>query len=131
MYFTSSHESDTPQPVGLADFQGQMRQETAAQPCKIRSPSPWQHTQGIRDGDMPCCAADLSCSVADLVSCAAQQHRFTYNEPMPVESCTQSLCDLALQFGEDDEEGGMVSARVDCALARCFDVMLMVSCNDM
>ena len=38
----------------------------------------------------------------------AQQHRFTYNEPMPVESCTQSLCDLALQFGEDDEEGGMV-----------------------
>jgi hypothetical protein len=28
---------------------------------------------------------------------------------MPVESCTQSLCDLALQFGEDDEEGGMVS----------------------
>jgi len=39
-----------------------------------------------------------------------QQHRFTYNEPMPVESCTQSLCDLALQFGEDDEEGGMVRA---------------------
>ena len=25
-----------------------------------------------------------------------------------MESCTQSLCDLALQFGEDDEEGGMV-----------------------
>ena len=38
----------------------------------------------------------------------SQQHRFQYNEPMPVESCTQSLCDLALQFGEDDEEGGMV-----------------------
>ena len=38
----------------------------------------------------------------------AQQHRFTYNEPMPVESLTQSLCDLALRFGEDDEEGGMV-----------------------
>lgn len=38
-----------------------------------------------------------------------QQHRFTYNEPMSVESTTQSLCDLALRFGEDDEEGGMVS----------------------
>jgi hypothetical protein len=38
-----------------------------------------------------------------------QQHRFTYNEPMPVESCTQSLCDLALRFGEDGEEAGMVS----------------------
>jgi 20S proteasome subunit alpha 5 len=43
-----------------------------------------------------------------VVCLSAQQHRFTYNEPMPVESCTQSLCDLALQFGEDDEEGGMV-----------------------
>ena len=44
-------------------------------------------------------------------SCAlfcSQQHRFTYNEPMPVESLTQSLCDLALQFGESDTEGGMV-----------------------
>ena len=38
-----------------------------------------------------------------------QQHRFTYNEAMPVESCTQALSDLALRFGEDDdEEGGMV-----------------------
>jgi 20S proteasome alpha/beta subunit len=33
-----------------------------------------------------------------------QQHRFTYNEQMPVESCTQSLCDLALRFGEDGED---------------------------
>lgn len=31
-------------------------------------------------------------------------HRFTYNEEMPVESCTQSLCDLALRFGEDGED---------------------------
>jgi len=29
---------------------------------------------------------------------------------MPVESCTQALCDVALSFGEDDEqEGSMVS----------------------
>ena len=34
-----------------------------------------------------------------------QNHRFTYNESMPVESCVQSICDLALRFGEDDEEG--------------------------
>ena len=47
----------------------------------------------------------------------AQQHRFTYNEPMPVESCTQSLCDLALQFGEDDEEGGMVSRFTQSSLS--------------
>lgn len=37
---------------------------------------------------------------------APQSHRFSYNEPMPLESCTQSLCDLALQFGEDDDDGG-------------------------
>jgi hypothetical protein len=41
----------------------------------------------------------------------AQQHTFTYNEAIPVESLTQSLCDLALRFGEedDDDAGGMVS----------------------
>ncbi|CAL5222717.1 g5120 [Coccomyxa viridis] len=48
-----------------------------------------------------------------------QQHRFTYNEAMPVESCTQALSDLALRFGEDDdEEGGM---------SRPFGVALLVA----
>ena len=41
-----------------------------------------------------------------LVCLCVQQHRFSYNEPMPVESTTQSLCDLALRFGEDTDEGG-------------------------
>jgi len=31
----------------------------------------------------------------------AQSHRFSYDEPMSVEACTQSICDLALRFGED------------------------------
>lgn len=48
----------------------------------------------------------------------AQQHSFTYNEPMPVESLTQSLCDLALRFGEDEEEGSM---------SRPFGVALLVA----
>lgn len=44
-----------------------------------------------------------------------QQHRFSYNEAMPVESVTQSLCDLALRFGEDsDEGGGLVSVHHGC-----------------
>lgn len=30
-----------------------------------------------------------------------QNHAFTFNEPMSVESCTQAICDLALRFGED------------------------------
>lgn len=33
-----------------------------------------------------------------------QNHRFSYGEAMTVESTTQALCDLALRFGEGDEE---------------------------
>merc|ERR1712159_16169 len=31
----------------------------------------------------------------------SQGHRFSYNEPMTTESCAQSVCDYALQFGEE------------------------------
>ena len=37
-----------------------------------------------------------------------QNHRFSYGEPMTVESTTQAICDLALRFGEGEEES-MVS----------------------
>ena len=62
---------------------------------------------------MPCCSPTLSISLWHELKCPPypsllQQHRFSYNEPMPVESCTQSLCDLALRFGEDGDDGGMV-----------------------
>lgn len=53
----------------------------------------------------------------------AQQHKFTYNESIPVESLTQSLCDLALRFGEDDEgDGG--------GMSRPFGVALLVAGYD-
>lgn len=31
----------------------------------------------------------------------SQNHTFAYAEPMSVESCTQAICDYALQFGEE------------------------------
>lgn len=34
-----------------------------------------------------------------------QNHRFTYDEAMGVEACTQAICDLALRFGEDRKGG--------------------------
>lgn len=34
----------------------------------------------------------------------AQNYRFTYDEPISVHSLTQSICDLALRFGEDRED---------------------------
>jgi 20S proteasome subunit alpha 5 len=73
------------------------------------------------DEHIGCAMSGLTADARTLVDHgrnATQQHRFTYNEPMPVESCTQSLCDLALQFGEDDEEGGM---------SRPFGVALLVA----
>jgi len=48
---------------------------------------------------------------ADSVCWLPQNHTFTYDEPIKVESCTQAICDLALRFGEgaDEEEASMVS----------------------
>lgn len=59
-------------------------------------------------------------TLIDHARVESQQHRFTYNEPMPVESITQSLCDLALQFGEDDSEEGS-------GMSRPFGVALLVA----
>ena len=47
----------------------------------------------------------------------AQNHYFTYNESMPVQSLTQSLCALSANFGTD-EEGSM---------SRPFGVALLVA----
>lgn len=45
-------------------------------------------------------------TMVDHARVETQQHRFTYNEAMPVESCVQSLCDLAIRFGEDGDDDG-------------------------
>jgi len=60
-------------------------------------------------------------TLIDHARVESQQHRFTYNEAMPVESITQSLCDLALRFGEDDDEGG------GGGMSRPFGVALLVA----
>ncbi|CAN0353353.1 unnamed protein product, partial [Discosporangium mesarthrocarpum] len=39
-------------------------------------------------------------TLVDHARVEAQNHRFTYNEPMRVEALTQAVCDLALSFGE-------------------------------
>lgn len=42
-----------------------------------------------------------------------QNHWFTYNETMTVESVTQAVSNLALQFGEEDADpGAMVSVKL-------------------
>lgn len=50
------------------------------------------------------------CTRATCLCVLAQNHWFTYNETMTVESVTQAVSNLALQFGEEDADpGAMVS----------------------
>ena len=65
-------------------------------------------------------------TLIDHARVEAQQYRFTYNEPIPVESLTQSLCDLALRFGEDDDEGGgMVRERLQNILCMLSNIIIV------
>merc|ERR1712072_472483 len=62
------------------------------------------------DDHVGCAMSGLTADARTLIDRArveCQNHRFTYNEPMAVESITQSLCDVALRFSEegDDDDG--------------------------
>ena len=43
-------------------------------------------------------------TMVDRARVQAQHHWFTYNEPMSVESVTQSVSNLAMSFGKDSED---------------------------
>ena len=62
-------------------------------------------------------------TLVDHARVEAQNHRFTYDEPMPTSALTQSVCDLALSFGEDGEGGGN-------KMSRPFGVALLVAGYD-
>jgi 20S proteasome alpha/beta subunit len=60
-------------------------------------------------------------TMIDHARLESQNHRFTYDEPLRVESCTQAVCDLALRFGEgDDDENERV-------MSRPFGVALLIA----
>merc|ERR1711959_337122 len=76
------------------------------------------------DDHVGCAMSGLTADARTLIDRArveCQNHRFTYNEPMAVESITQSLCDVALRFSEegdgDDED----------QLSRPFGVALLLA----
>jgi 20S proteasome subunit alpha 5 len=71
------------------------------------------------DSHIGCAMSGLTADARTLVDKArveTQNHRFTFDEPMSTESCTQAICDYALQFGE---EGAPMS--------RPFGVALLVA----
>ncbi|GLD64986.1 proteasome subunit alpha type-5 [Lates japonicus] len=68
----------------------------------------------------------ISCAMSGLIADAktlidkarveTQNHWFTYNETMTVESVTQAVSNLALQFGEEDADPGAMSRPFGVAL---------------
>ncbi|KAH9804236.1 proteasome subunit alpha type-5 [Citrus sinensis] len=75
------------------------------------------------DEHIGCAMSGLIADARTLVEHArveTQNHRFSYGEPMTVESTTQALCDLVLRFGEGDEE----------SMSRPFGVSLLIAGSD-
>jgi len=76
------------------------------------------------DDHIGCAMSGLTADARMLVDRArveCQNHRFTYNEAMSVESVTQSLCDVALRFSEEGDHDG------EDALSRPFGVALLLA----
>ncbi|CAL1528710.1 unnamed protein product [Lymnaea stagnalis] len=55
-------------------------------------------------------------TLIDKARVEAQNHWFTYNEKMNIESVTQAVSNLALQFGDDDPDPGAMSRPFGVAL---------------
>ncbi|EJD03496.1 20S proteasome subunit [Fomitiporia mediterranea MF3/22] len=75
------------------------------------------------DSHVGCAMSGLVADARTMIDHArvtAQNHAFTYDEPIKVESVTQAVCDLALRFGESihDEEAMM---------SRPFGVALLIA----
>lgn len=81
------------------------------------------------DQHIGCAMSGLTADARTMIEHArvqTQWHRFTYNEPMSIESCTQCVCDLALKFGEggdsEDEDEGEIGG-----MSRPFGVALLIA----
>jgi 20S proteasome subunit alpha 5 len=73
------------------------------------------------DRHVGCAMSGLTADARTMIEHARVQainHTFTYDEPIKVESVTQSVCDLALRFGEgaDGEEERVMSRPFGVAL---------------
>jgi 20S proteasome subunit alpha 5 len=59
-------------------------------------------------------------TMVDHARVTAQNHAFTYDERIRVESATQAVCDLALRFGESIRDD-------DAMMSRPFGVALLIA----
>jgi len=75
------------------------------------------------DRHVACAMSGLTADARTMVDHArvtAQNHTFTYDEPIKVESVTQAVCDLALRFGESTEDD-------EAMMSRPFGVALLIA----
>jgi len=75
------------------------------------------------DRHIGCAMSGLQADARSLVEHArveAQSHAFHHGEALRVESCTQSICDLALRFGEGAEGEESI-------MSRPFGVALLIA----
>ena len=64
-------------------------------------------------------------TLIDHTRVEAQNYRFNYNEPLPVESCAQSVCDLAVRFGEGKRDKKKKEGEI--RMSRPFGVALLIA----
>eukprot|EP00123_Amoebidium_parasiticum_P019367 comp24760_c0_seq1/m.46873 comp24760_c0_seq1/g.46873 ORF comp24760_c0_seq1/g.46873 comp24760_c0_seq1/m.46873 type:complete len:244 (-) comp24760_c0_seq1:64-795(-) len=75
------------------------------------------------DAHVGCAMSGLTADARTMIDHArveAQNHWFTYNEKIKIESITQAVCDLALRFGEGDDGEERV-------MSRPFGVSLLIA----
>ncbi|CEI90100.1 Putative Proteasome subunit alpha type [Rhizopus microsporus] len=75
------------------------------------------------DEHLGCAVSGMTADARTMIEharVAAQNHRFTYDEKLKVESVTQSVCDLALRFGEGAEGEESI-------MSRPFGVALLIA----
>merc|ERR1712061_590511 len=110
--------------IGIRTNQGVLLAvEKRGEPLKI--PSSIEKILEI-DEHMGCAMSGLTSDARTLVDHArveAQAHWFTYNERMPVESCVNSVADMALDFSDSDKDRKRV-------MSRPFGVALLIGGYD-
>ncbi|XP_049851375.1 proteasome subunit alpha type-5-like [Schistocerca gregaria] len=85
-----------------------------------RLTEPWSVQKILEiDSHIACALSGLVPDARTLIDHArvdAQNYSFNYSEPIPVESVIQSICDLALRFGENNEDEDVMSRPFGVAL---------------
>jgi 20S proteasome subunit alpha 5 len=108
--------------VGIKTNQGVVLGAERRVTSPLLEPSSVQKAQKI-DTHIGCVMSGFVADSRTLVEHArveAQNYRFTYGEPIRGETCTFSICDLSLQFGEGGKK----------VMSRPFGVSFLIGCVD-